>query len=101
MLLDRYRRQGRLAFDDLAPIYAQNPLAAQLHVLAVGDQEGGATLGEAAGSIDDRLLGGEVDGARGFIHDQDRSVLKKRPSEGDPLTLAPRERHPRSPTCVS
>ena len=59
---------------------------------AMGDDDGGAALGEFAQGRLDFLLGFGVDLTAGLIEDEDRRVTVNRPGDGEPLSLAAGER---------
>ena len=60
----------------------------------VGDHEGGTAVQQPTERTLDPPLGGDVDGARRLVQDQDARVGEQRACERDELTLAEREPEP-------
>jgi hypothetical protein len=52
---------------------------------AMGDDERGATAGEAAQRVEQRGLGPRVERRSRLVEDQDRSVLEERAGDREPL----------------
>src|SRR5215216_3741476 len=57
----------------------------------VGDDEGGASLGQGPPAVLDGVRGLGVEAGLGFVQDQDLALPEHRPRDGDALPLSPRE----------
>jgi hypothetical protein len=55
---------------------------------AVGDDEGGAVLHQVFEGLLHEFFGGRIEGARGFIKNEDGRVLEQGAGDGDALALA-------------
>src|SRR5882672_9160385 len=83
------------ALDD-APLRQHHDEIGVLHRgQAVGDDEHGAMLHEAFDRLLHQALRFGVEGARGFVEDQERGIAQQRARDRDALALPPRE--PRAP----
>ena len=91
----------RALLDDPAVLEHDDQVGVADRREAVGDDERGPAVQEAAERPLDLLLGADVDRARRLVEDQDPRVGEQGAREGDELALAERERKPRSPSSVS
>ena len=82
----------RASLDDASSLEDDNLVCAADRREAVGDSESGATVGEAVKSSLDVLLRLGIEARRRLVEQQNRRVTKQCASDGDPLTLAARER---------
>src|SRR5690349_9306895 len=81
-------RRAFLDFHQPSLVQHQQNVATFQSAEAVGDHEGGASRHETFCGLDDGSFGVDVDGAGGFVENQNRAVSQERSCEGNALALA-------------
>ena len=60
---------------------------------AVGNDKGGPTFHQPVDGFHDPAFGDGIDGAGGFIQNEDRGILEEGPGQGNTLALSSGEAH--------
>ena len=76
--------------DDAPPMEDDNAIGQTYRAETVSDDERGASGRRALQRVDDRVLGGGIQAACGFVQNQNGSIAQHRAGDGDALLLASR-----------